>query len=206
MRNENKKINATNIDKKEKIIIASLKIFCEKGYESTTVDDIVKKVGCSHGLFYHYFKNKRELFDEVLKRNETLTQVAIKEKLNLENSYKEKLRIILDSLYYDITADENYGYYFYLFISQSFSMKEHGLTPPQNNSAFSPFRYFENFFEQGQLSGEFSKKYSAKDYTRLLLSIIKGSTLAYILAPKQIQGKMKFPNTDLILDAFSKGD
>ena len=35
---------------------------CEKGYDNATVDDIVKKAKCSHGLFYHYFKNKKEIF------------------------------------------------------------------------------------------------------------------------------------------------
>ncbi len=37
--------------RKEQIVLAGLKVFCEKGYEGAKVDDIVKKAGCSHGLF-----------------------------------------------------------------------------------------------------------------------------------------------------------
>lgn len=201
-----KKNNDMKKIRKQNIINASLKVFCENGYESTTVDDIVKRVGCSHGLFYHYFKNKKDLFDEVLKHNQESTNNIINEKMNGVSSYIEKLRIVIDSLYYDIKNDENYGYYFYLFISQSFSLKEQGLTPPMTNSGFSPYEAFEKFFENGQKCGEFSTKYTAKEFARLFLSIIKGSTLTYILAPKQIQGKMQFPNTNLIIDIFAKGE
>ena len=51
--------------RKNDIVQAALKVFCEKGYGGTTINDIVKKAKCSHGLFYHYFKNKKELFDAV---------------------------------------------------------------------------------------------------------------------------------------------
>ena len=51
-----KKEALKNKDRKELILNGALKVFCEKGYESTTVDDITKKAGCSHGLFYHYYK------------------------------------------------------------------------------------------------------------------------------------------------------
>ena len=37
------------------IVVAALKVFCEKGYDGATINDIVKKAKCSHGLFYHYF-------------------------------------------------------------------------------------------------------------------------------------------------------
>ena len=44
-------------ERKDQIVLAGLKVFCEKGYDGAKVDDIVKKAGCSHGLFYHYFRN-----------------------------------------------------------------------------------------------------------------------------------------------------
>ena len=52
-------------ERKDQIVLAGLKVFCEKGYDGAKVDDIVKKAGCSHGLFYHYFRNKQEIFDEL---------------------------------------------------------------------------------------------------------------------------------------------
>jgi AcrR family transcriptional regulator len=47
---------------KEKILKAALKVFSEKGYHATNVDDIVEKSETSKGGFYFYFPSKKELF------------------------------------------------------------------------------------------------------------------------------------------------
>ena len=54
--------------KRQQILDGALKVFCEKNVASTTVDDICNKVGCSHGLFYHYYKNKDELLTDLRKK------------------------------------------------------------------------------------------------------------------------------------------
>ena len=48
------------------IVNAALKVFCKKGYDGTTINDIVKKAKCSQGLFYHYFNSKKEIFTAVM--------------------------------------------------------------------------------------------------------------------------------------------
>lgn len=47
-----------------KIIEASMKLFLEKGYEQTTIQDIVNELGgLTKGAFYHHFKCKEEVMD-----------------------------------------------------------------------------------------------------------------------------------------------
>ncbi|MEG1567773.1 MAG: TetR/AcrR family transcriptional regulator [Anaerovoracaceae bacterium] len=48
-----------------KIIEESLKLFMEKGYEETTIQDIINAVGMSKGAIYHYFKSKEDIFDAI---------------------------------------------------------------------------------------------------------------------------------------------
>jgi len=56
----------------QKILETSLKLFVEKGYEQTTVLDIVANLGgLTRGAFYHHFKSKEEVLDAVLKENVT---------------------------------------------------------------------------------------------------------------------------------------
>lgn len=53
----------------QKILDASLKLFCEKGYEETTVLDIIEHMGgMTRGAFYHHFKSKEEVLDALLDR------------------------------------------------------------------------------------------------------------------------------------------
>ncbi len=47
-----------------KILEASMKLFLEKGYEQTTIQDIVNELGgLTKGAFYHHFKSKEEVMD-----------------------------------------------------------------------------------------------------------------------------------------------
>lgn len=50
-----------NADLKEEIKNAAWELFYEKGYEETTVNDIIEKAKTSKGGFYYYFKAKDEL-------------------------------------------------------------------------------------------------------------------------------------------------
>lgn len=45
----------------EKILEAAQKLFFEKGYDNTTIQDIVDKLGgLTKGAIYHHFKSKEE--------------------------------------------------------------------------------------------------------------------------------------------------
>ena len=52
-------------DTKRKIFEAALKLFTEKGYERTTMDDIIAAAQVSKGSIYWHFKSKKELFSEL---------------------------------------------------------------------------------------------------------------------------------------------
>ncbi|NJE13628.1 TetR/AcrR family transcriptional regulator [Thermococcus sp. LS2] len=49
------------MDTREKILKAARELFAEKGYDKTTVDEIVERAGVAKGTFYNYFKSKEEL-------------------------------------------------------------------------------------------------------------------------------------------------
>lgn len=46
---------------RQKIVMAALQAFGEKGYASTTVSQIAKEAGISKGLIYHYYNSKEEV-------------------------------------------------------------------------------------------------------------------------------------------------
>ena len=53
----------------QKILDVSLKLFTEKGYEQTTVLDIVNNLGgLTRGAFYHHFKSKEEVLGAIFQR------------------------------------------------------------------------------------------------------------------------------------------
>ena len=52
---------------REKIIHAARRVFAEKGYSQTRIQDLLKAAGVSPGAFYNYFSNKEELFLEIVR-------------------------------------------------------------------------------------------------------------------------------------------
>ena len=48
---------------KSRIVSAAWQLFYEKGYNGTTVDDIIGLSGTSKGSFYYYFSTKDELLN-----------------------------------------------------------------------------------------------------------------------------------------------
>lgn len=68
------------ISTRDKIINSAHKLFYEKGYNATSIDDILKDAKLNKGSLYHLFKGKKELLLAVIKE-----RIA----KNLENKYKD---------------------------------------------------------------------------------------------------------------------
>ncbi|SNT22464.1 transcriptional regulator, TetR family [Anaerovirgula multivorans] len=51
---------------RERIVSISFILFMQKSYKEVTIKEIVQKAGVSQGAFFHYFKNKEELFQEII--------------------------------------------------------------------------------------------------------------------------------------------
>jgi TetR/AcrR family transcriptional repressor of nem operon len=53
---------------KDKLLAAAEHLMLSKGFPATTVDDICEAAGFTKGSFFHYFKSKEQLGEEVLDR------------------------------------------------------------------------------------------------------------------------------------------
>jgi AcrR family transcriptional regulator len=56
---------ARNSTTRSKIVSAAWELFYERGYDDTTVDEIVERSGTSKGSFYHYFTGKDALLSSL---------------------------------------------------------------------------------------------------------------------------------------------
>ncbi|MCF7858528.1 MAG: TetR/AcrR family transcriptional regulator [Candidatus Cloacimonetes bacterium] len=54
------------MEPKERIIKSAIKVFLKKGYDATSVNDVVEESQLSKGGIYHYFKNKQDLFIQAI--------------------------------------------------------------------------------------------------------------------------------------------
>ena len=55
-------------ERRKEILETAERLFITKGYTKTTVNDILKEIGKAKWTFYHYFKSKEEVMDEIIMR------------------------------------------------------------------------------------------------------------------------------------------
>ncbi|WP_099206190.1 TetR/AcrR family transcriptional regulator [Scatolibacter rhodanostii] len=80
----------------QKILDSALKLFIQKGYEQTTILDIVSEMGgLTRGAFYHHFKTKEDVFFALTDKifNDMKPFVKIKGRTDINGLEKIKLTL-----------------------------------------------------------------------------------------------------------------
>ena len=194
--------------KRQQILNGAIRSFCEKGIVSTTIDDVCKKVGCSHGLFYHYYKNKDELLDDVKKTYDTTHLNHYYDVLSADISPVERLKEIIYYTFHNLHNDELFAYRFYFILSELFRKNEDSLT--KNIKEYSDleldkiYNLFIKLYQEGIAQGSFKTEYSIDEYLKILATTVIGATVNVLLLPKVARTKNALPNVDLILSTCVK--
>jgi AcrR family transcriptional regulator len=83
-------------EKKRKIIVAGMKLFSDKGFHQTGVSEITSEANVSVGTFYSYFKDKKELFDQVMEAYAASITKGVYGNLAQEAPYKKSPEEIIN--------------------------------------------------------------------------------------------------------------
>lgn len=102
-------------DRKEDILEAATDLFLTKGFDKTSVDDIVKSLKISKGLAYYYFKTKDDLIEDVVSR---LSHEVSKPAIEIMKSDDEFYLKLFKSLTYFMAFANNFKGKFKSMISR----------------------------------------------------------------------------------------
>ena len=80
---------------KRKIFEIAMKLFSEKGYEATSVEEITATVGVAKGTLYYHFNSKEEIFNFLIDEGVKLIKNSIEIKISKCESTKEKIKAIV---------------------------------------------------------------------------------------------------------------
>lgn len=87
---------------KNKILNAASTLFFEKGYEETTMQDIMERSGASKGAIYHYFVSKQEIISFMIKDaqkhiNTRFLEIADDNSLSAEEKIKAVITYFMEN-------------------------------------------------------------------------------------------------------------
>lgn len=80
---------------KRKIFETSMKLFAEKGYDATSIEDITSEVGVAKGTLYYHFSSKEEIFNFLIDEGMNLLRNSINIKVDSQRKYIDKIRAIV---------------------------------------------------------------------------------------------------------------
>ena len=80
---------------KRKIFETSMKLFAEKGYDATSIEEITSVVGVAKGTLYYHFSSKEEIFNFLVDEGIKLLKNSIEIKTSKLDNTIDKLRAII---------------------------------------------------------------------------------------------------------------
>lgn len=80
---------------KRKIFETSMRLFAEKGYDATSIEDITATVGVAKGTLYYHFSSKEEIFNFLIEEGIKLLQNSVDIKTTKLDNYIDKLKAVI---------------------------------------------------------------------------------------------------------------
>ncbi|MFM1654302.1 TetR/AcrR family transcriptional regulator [Brevibacillus sp. B_LB10_24] len=100
-------------ERREQILLAALRVFAARGIVGTKMSMIASEAGISHGLLYHYFKSKDELFTTLVEGAMAAADDEMRRVADLPGSPIEKIKGLTQAI-----LDES-GSPFFMLIHQA---------------------------------------------------------------------------------------
>lgn len=147
---------------KQRIVDAAWKLFYTKGYDETTIEDIIKESKTSKGSFYHYFKGKdallgtlSDLFDQ--------KYMELAEEEDSSQSASDRLLHLNHELFQMIEENVDIHLLAYMYATQLITDGERHLL---NRDRFY-FKYITNIIKEGLDSGEYYQGFTLNQLVKI---------------------------------------
>lgn len=162
------------------ILISSLYLFASKGYDATTLDEIAKDTGCSHGLLYHYFKDKYTLYSYLI--NEIAFPI-VHDNLNVIST-NQKAKFVIQDLFNTFlkgfkSTNDQFAWAISLLTSVDITIVEGTKTvrvSKEKNDRI--FNWLLKIIERGKEEGDIPAFKNSRELTATIIYFMKG--MAYI--------------------------
>ncbi|MCP4678593.1 MAG: TetR/AcrR family transcriptional regulator [Deltaproteobacteria bacterium] len=189
-------------DKETAIFWAACRVIREKGFHQARMADIAKEAGISYGLVYHYFKNKSDLFDALIKEwwrgLDEVTDKLSAEEMSIEDKLGAVVEYFLDQY---IERPE----LVHLFITE-LSRSTTNLTPKRLKPFKGLMKRIEEIIKEGQRQGTLRTDLKSRYLMFFFLGSVEALLSTMVLEDQPLKSqKHKRRLADAVLTMFLDG-
>ena len=160
------------IKKRKCILEAAIRLFSDKGYEQTSIEELAREAGIGKGTVYSYFETKKDIVRAFCEDQLEYTRTELTANTKPETSLKEQLLVIFMAEFRHVTANKEFGR---LFMQEKVFPKEHYSVDDQEMQN----RYFEMLYpiyqraqERGELNSDLELLHISGHFYSLYLLIL----------------------------------
>ncbi|MDH3944602.1 MAG: TetR family transcriptional regulator [Anaerolineae bacterium] len=170
---------------RENLLSAALRVFSQKGYSATRLDDIAQAAGVTRGAIYHHFGGKEELFMALVSEREAGVNKIAQQIVAEGGSASLVLRRLLVRLFEYLEEDKQYRALLTLAVNKlEFSEGLESFADQMIQGRRSLISFLEGLVAKGIEAGEFRKTLSPRTTALALSGYLNGMALIWIQDPK----------------------
>ncbi|MCX7710076.1 MAG: TetR/AcrR family transcriptional regulator [Clostridia bacterium] len=173
--------------KRQKIMEAGKIVFIRKGYEQTTMKDIIEESGLSKGGVYLYFSSKEEVFSALLEVSDNEYFSFIQRLLEEDGTQWDAITKLSEFIKRKIIeANDELAPAIYEYF---FSVKRNNQVPPLLVKRYTRAQNcVKSLLERGVANGEFHPVVSLEEISKFMVSFMDGLSVNMIHLNSEIIG------------------
>jgi AcrR family transcriptional regulator len=190
-------------ERREQILKAALQIFARKGLAAARISDIAAAAGLSYGLVYHYFRDKEELFVELVQRAVEGGLRVAQDALEAEGAPVERLHALCEEMVEGVRDNPEYP----LIVMQAINQEllPEATREPIGRLSEQTYQTVSELIRQCQADGKVVAG-DPRELTELYFAVIQGLALSRYAMPLRAQYGVTqqevFPSAGAVMRLF----
>lgn len=162
---------------KRDIYRTAVKLFHEKGYEETRIEDITQRLRISRATFFNYYPSKDSILHQIAEEAVRFYRQRLEEEIAAQASAREKIHHLLEEMGKGIEADKR----FYRAVFLEIMRGQMGLVGGQVSMEKSTIgELTASIIAQGQERGELRSDYPAQQLAEILVGTYNNVILNWL--------------------------
>ncbi|WP_298535248.1 TetR/AcrR family transcriptional regulator [uncultured Algibacter sp.] len=162
-------------------------VFHDKGFNATSMQDIVDATGLNRSSIYNSFENKHNLFLECLKTYKSKCNTQLSEKLSKASNPLESIELIFDIYILEMTKDEQDKGCLIVNCASEMANHDVSITNFLQKNQNDMLTLLEGLVSKAQQDHLINSKRTGKEYALYLYSNMQGFRMTGILISNKLE-------------------
>ncbi|NAS10767.1 TetR/AcrR family transcriptional regulator [Poritiphilus flavus] len=170
---------------RELVLEKAMNLFWEKGYNGTSMQDLVDRTGLNRSSLYNSFGSKMDLYEETLKSYQKQTGGIFQKALLKAKDPLDAIQQIFESFLPEILGDKQERGCFILNCKMEMSNQDASVKKWLLDTQENQLSTFQELVSEGQKQGLINNKEDSMSYAYYILSAFQGFRITGILVKKE---------------------